>query len=193
MNLIYVIEDEPIMADCIASAIKGVAEEPSEIAVFNDGVSAMAAINEKLPDVILLDVLLTGPDGFALLNEMLSYHDTAKIPVVLISSLDLAGRDLSHYGVKQILDKTKMTPEDIYAAIKAALNAPAETFAETPATRPLSQETSPVSSVSPEPSVATPTTVAASPTQTPPQPNAPINLNDFKERLAASAQDPHAQ
>lgn len=189
MNLIYIIEDEPIMADCIASAIKGVAEEPSEIAVFNDGVSAMAAINEKLPDVILLDVLLTGPDGFALLNEMLSYPDTAKIPVVLISSLDLAGRDLSHYGVKQILDKTKMTPEDIYAAIKAALNAPAET----PTAQPSPQEAASLSSVSPEPPVATPTTVVTSPFQTPPQPNTPINLNDFKERLAASVQDPHAQ
>lgn len=186
MSLIYIIEDEPIMADCIASAIMGVAEEPVEIAVFNDGVSAMAAVNENLPDVILLDVMLTGPDGFAFLNEMISYPDTAKIPVVLISSLDLSKRNLSHYGVKQTLDKAKMTPEDIYAAIKAALSAPAEeaianTLAEAePQVQPASMPTQEMSA----PLTPAPASV--------PQPNnTPINLNDFKERLAAS-QDPHA-
>ncbi len=184
MSLIYIIEDEPIMADCIASAIMGVAEEPVEIAVFNDSVSAMAAVNEKLPDVILLDVMLTGPDGFAFLNEMISYPDTAKIPVVLISSLDLSKRNLEHYGVKQVLDKAKMTPEDIYAAIKTALSAPAEAAIAIALTE---AEIQVESSVVPElPKSSAPISTPA------PQPsNTPINLNDFKERLAAS-QDPHA-
>lgn len=185
MSLIYIIEDEPIMADCIASAVIGVAKEPVEVAIFNDGISAMAAVNEKLPDVILLDVMLTGPDGFAFLNEMISYPDTAKIPVVLISSLDLSKRNLEHYGVKQVLDKAKMTPEDIYAAIKTALSVPAEAAVATA----LAEAEVPV-----EPSVpGLPTSSTPAPdTTSVPQPgNTPINLNDFKERLAAS-QDPHA-
>lgn len=186
MSLIYIIEDEPIMADCIASAIMGVAEDPVEIAVFNDGVSAMEAVNEKLPDVILLDVMLTGPDGFAFLNEMISYPDTAKIPVVLISSLDLSKRNLSHYGVKQILDKAKMTPEDIYAAIKAALSAPVEEAATTTVAEAESQA-QPVSISTQE--VSAPSIPASMPT--PQSNNTPINLNDFKERLAAS-QNHHA-
>lgn len=186
MSLIYIIEDEPIMADCIASAIMGVAEEPVEIAVFNDGVNAMAAVNKKLPDVILLDVMLTGPDGFAFLNEMISYPDTAKIPVVLISSLDLSKRNLAHYGVKQTLDKAKMTPEDIYAAIKSALSAPAEAAIAAALAETEPQPTAPAVPELPAPAAPAPTPAPA------PQPsNAPINLNDFKERLAAS-QDPHA-
>ena len=124
MSLIYIIEDEPIMADCIALSVKSTATEPVEIAVFNDGVSAMEATSEHLPDVILLDVMLSGPDGFTFLNEMISYPDTAKIPVILISSLDLSGRNLEHYGVRQVLDKAKMTPEDIHAAIEATLTTP---------------------------------------------------------------------
>lgn len=125
MSLIYIIEDEPIMADCLAAAIAGVAEESFEYGIFNDAVTAMAAVNEHLPDVILLDVMLSGPDGFTFLNEMLSYHDTAKIPVILISTLDLTHRNLEHYGVVKVLDKAKMTPEDIYEAIQAALVHPA--------------------------------------------------------------------
>lgn len=180
MSVIYIIEDEPIMADCIASAILGVAKDPVEIAVFNDGVAAITAMNEKLPDVILLDVMLTGPDGFALLNEMISYPDMAKIPVVLISSLDLSKRNLEHYGVKQVLDKAKMTPEDIYAAVQTALSAPAEAAIASALTE---TEPQPEEAIVPELPASTPTPVS--------QPNAPIDLKTFKERLAAN-QDPHA-
>ena len=58
---------------------------------------------------ILLDV----PDGFTFLNELLSYTDTAKIPIVIVSSIDFSGRDLTEYGVVGVLDKTKMLPKEI--------------------------------------------------------------------------------
>ena len=44
--------------------------------------------------MIFLDILLTGPDGFTFLNELISYSDTAKIPIVIVSSLDFSGKDL---------------------------------------------------------------------------------------------------
>lgn len=125
MSLVYVIEDDQIMADCIALAIHGATEtlsdgtesEPPEVLVFNDAVSAINSIDEALPDVILLDVMLSGPDGFTFLNELISYHDTAHISVALITSLNLAGRNLEHYGAFRILDKGTMTPADIQAAV----------------------------------------------------------------------------
>ena len=167
MSLIYIIEDEPIMADCIASAIMGIAEGSNDIAVFNDGVSAMEAVNERLPDVILLDIMLTGPNGFAFLNEMISYPDTAKIPVILISSLDLSKRDLSHYGVVQTLDKAKMTPEDIYAAIKSALQNDTTTKNTTSVAEPIIPESVP------------PVVIPENPV---------VSLDDFKQKLADSNQ-----
>ena len=63
--------------------------------------------------MIFLDILLDGPDGFTFLNELVSYTDTAKIPVVIISSLDLSDKDLSVYGVVGVLDKAEMVPKDI--------------------------------------------------------------------------------
>ena len=120
MTLLYIIEDDPMMADCMALAVHSTVKEPTRIEIFHDAVTAMQAVNEELPDIILLDVLLSGPDGFTFLNEMISYHDTARVPIILVSSLDLSHRDLSHYGVVQILDKATMTPEDIAAAIELA-------------------------------------------------------------------------
>lgn len=159
MSLVFIIEDEPIMAECMALAATGatsyphdrhatvmsagsavstdvtdavvnnppsttptkVSADPQEdrlrTRIFNDALSAMAGIREELPDVILLDILLTGPDGFTFLNELASYSDTMRIPVALVTNLDLSKHNLEHYGIYQILNKTTMTPEDIRAAV----------------------------------------------------------------------------
>ena len=106
--MIYIIEDDEIMAECVALACKN-----HETRIFPHAIAAMDAIAEELPDLIFLDILLTGPDGFTFLNELVSYDDTAKIPVVIISSLDFKDKDLSPYGVVGILDKATMVPNDI--------------------------------------------------------------------------------
>lgn len=121
MSLLYIIEDEPILAECVATSVYELAQGALRINVYNDAISAIEAINEELPDVILLDVLLGGHDAFTLLNELISYPDTARIPVVIMTSLKLQLDSLEHYGVVEILDKMKMTPDDIYAAVNKAL------------------------------------------------------------------------
>ena len=108
------------MAECIALSVRAASNSPAA-QVFHNAIEAMQGISQQLPDVILLDVLLDGPDGFTFLNELISYQDTARIPVVLISSLDFSNRNLSHYGVVQVLQKSTMTPEDIQLAVINAL------------------------------------------------------------------------
>ena len=111
--MIYVIDDDEIMADCIARACK------EEVKIFSNAIEAMGAIDEgELPELIFLDILLDGPDGFTFLNELVSYKDTAKIPVVIISSLDFSDKDLSVYGVVGILNKSIMEPREIYEFAK---------------------------------------------------------------------------
>lgn len=86
--------------------------------------AAIQAIDEKCPDVIILDVLLTGNTAFALLHELQSYGDTGDIPIILCTNLadDLSLDDLGHYGVKKILDKTTMLPSDMIAAVKGVIS-----------------------------------------------------------------------
>ncbi|MBR5647848.1 response regulator [Candidatus Saccharibacteria bacterium] len=105
--MIFVIEDDPIMARCIKNAAG------ADARIFSNAIEAMQALDEEMPKLIFLDILLTGPDGFTFLNEMISYPDTAKIPVVIVSSLDFGSKDLSVYGVVGILNKDTMTPDDI--------------------------------------------------------------------------------
>ena len=107
--MIFVVDDDEIMAGCVTKALQG-----RKTKIFSNVIEVMAEIsNGNIPEMIFLDILLIGPDGFSLLNELASYDDTAKIPIVIISSLDFRGMNLMEYGVVGILSKDTMKPEEI--------------------------------------------------------------------------------
>lgn len=83
--------------------------------------AAIATIDDRAPDVIVLDVMLEGGTAFALLHELQSYEDTARIPVILCSNIP--GELLDHvalerYGVRVVLDKSTMRPYDLLSAVE---------------------------------------------------------------------------
>ena len=105
---VFVIDDDKMMAECIARAAG------EDVLMFSNAIEAMNEVGEGVvPELIFLDVLLEGPDGFTFLSELVSYTDTAKIPIVVVSSLDFESVDLSVYGVVGVLNKDTMVPEDI--------------------------------------------------------------------------------
>ena len=111
--MIFIIDDDEIMAECIAKACR------QNTRIFHNAIEAMQAIDDgELPQLILLDILLDGPDGFTFLHELISYTDTAKIPIILISTLDFKQQDLSMYGVVGTLDKSTMTPQEIFSYVQ---------------------------------------------------------------------------
>lgn len=106
--MIFIVDDDKDMANCI-KRICG-----AESMIFADAISAMNEIaNGNIPNLIFLDILLDGPDGFTFLNELVSYSDTASVPVVVVSSLNLIHHGLSEYGVVGILNKDTMLPKEI--------------------------------------------------------------------------------
>lgn len=113
---IYIIDDDELFADCIKSAIKK-HDKSITIKTFGNALDAMNSLDD-LPDLIFLDILLPGPDGFTFLNELASYPDTAKIPVVLVTSLTLPETDLSIYNIQGILNKEKMKPTEVIEYVK---------------------------------------------------------------------------
>lgn len=64
------------------------AREGYEVASVASGEAALAAIAEEAFDLVLLDVLMPGVDGFAVLERIKANPDTRAIPVIMISALD---------------------------------------------------------------------------------------------------------
>lgn len=117
MALAYIIEDNEIMSELFARYLNGI----TETKIFHDAISAISEISDDQPDLIFLDILLTGPDGFTFLNEIVSYEDTGKIPVVIISSLDFQLESLKNYNVVKILNKDTLLPSDLRAVAQEIL------------------------------------------------------------------------
>lgn len=107
--MIWVVDSDQVMAECVVRAIM-----PNDTCIYHDVIEAIEGLAEGVPDLIFLEIMLAGPDGFTLLNELMSYGDTMRVPVVVVSGLTtFSGRDLSAYGVVGVLDKATMKPEDI--------------------------------------------------------------------------------
>ncbi|MDO8296031.1 MAG: PleD family two-component system response regulator [Caulobacter sp.] len=64
------------------------AAEYYEVITANDGPTALAIAASESPDIILLDVMMPGMDGFAVCRRLKDDPVTRHIPVVLVTALD---------------------------------------------------------------------------------------------------------
>jgi CheY-like chemotaxis protein len=89
----------------------------------SSAIEAIDKIDEVKPDVIVLDILLAATTGLTLLHELQSHGDLATIPVIICtnSAADIDLKQLRPYGVRRVLDKTIMHPDDLVVALKSVL------------------------------------------------------------------------
>ncbi len=61
--------------------------EEYDIAVAMDGESALEAVEDDLPDLILLDIMMPDIDGFEVCKRLKGNPETDNIPIVFLSAL----------------------------------------------------------------------------------------------------------
>ena len=117
---VLVIEDDPWFAE---QHLRVLREAGFTVRMAADGITAIEELDNNAPDAIILDIFLPGPNAFVLLHEIQSYVDLAKIPVIICSgsALDIPKRELAILGVREVLDKATMRPDEVAIAIKRAL------------------------------------------------------------------------
>ena len=72
-----------------------------------NGKGALARLSDRLPDLILLDLMMPEMDGFAFLEALRTVRTWQAIPVVVITAKDLSAEDRRRLngGVEQIIQK----------------------------------------------------------------------------------------
>ena len=80
-------------------------------------------ISENIPDIILLDIVLPGIDGFEILKRIKSDPKIQKIPVIMLSNLGQSeNNDKSEgMGAVKFLVKAAVTLDEIIEEIKAVI------------------------------------------------------------------------
>jgi signal transduction histidine kinase len=93
-----------------------------EVVAVADGEAALVAAREKIPDLVLSDVMMPKLDGFALLNRLRKDERTRSIPIVLLSAR--AGEESRIEGLDAGADDYLIKPfsaKELLARVKATL------------------------------------------------------------------------
>ncbi|HOA20324.1 MAG TPA: response regulator transcription factor [Sedimentibacter sp.] len=86
MRLIYCVEDEAGIRELITLALSTADFEVKE---FEDAAAFYAEMKNKLPDLILLDLMLPKIDGMTVLRELKANSEFKAIPVIILTAKSL--------------------------------------------------------------------------------------------------------
>ena len=114
--MIWCVEDDPSIRDIVVYALNSTGLEAYG---FEDGQIFWDTLQEKQPDLILLDVMLPGIDGIELLTRMKGMERFREIPVIMatakgtefdkVQSLDLGADDylVKPFGMMEMVSRVK--------------------------------------------------------------------------------------
>lgn len=112
MAKILLIEDDKFLRELMARKLITL---NYDVSVAVDGEEGLQKIKDEKPDLILLDLILPGINGFEVLERAKNDPTTVTIPVIILSNLG-QGEDIERglkLGAKDFLVKAHFTPQEI--------------------------------------------------------------------------------
>ncbi len=117
---ILVVEDDKFLRELICRKL---IKEGYDVHEAVDGEDGLKKAKEAMPDLVLLDLILPGIDGFEVLARIKENPKTSILPIVILSNL--GQKDEVEKGLKlgaiDFLIKAHFTPEEIVEKIRAIL------------------------------------------------------------------------
>jgi len=104
---VLVIDDEPAARETVEALLAG---EPYDLFLAANGEEGLALATSLRPDVVLLDVMMPGMDGFAVCRRLRADPELAPVPVVMVTALD--DRDSRLEGLRAGADDFLAKPFD---------------------------------------------------------------------------------
>ncbi len=98
---ILVIDDDPDIVICIQIML----EDAGYQVITADQADDIDYLLNELPDVIILDMLLSGKDGRQITKYLKSKENTRYIPIIMISAHPNAGREAQAHGADHFIAK----------------------------------------------------------------------------------------
>ncbi|MFA6322488.1 MAG: response regulator [Candidatus Buchananbacteria bacterium] len=81
---VLIVEDDALLSRVLSD---GFSKEGFKVLMVSNGNDVMAAIDRFSPQMILLDLVIPGLDGFAVLKQIKSQDKIKNIPVAVLSNL----------------------------------------------------------------------------------------------------------
>ena len=118
--LVLIVDDDPRIREFVRVNLEMDGYVVREAGSADEG---LAALEEQPPDLILLDVMMPGVDGWEMLRRMQERHGMGSIPVIMFSGqVESSDDDAQARGAQGFLGKP-FNPQDLIARTKELLRA----------------------------------------------------------------------
>lgn len=114
------IEDDLLLSDMIS---RKCSINKCELLHAIDSVQAFDILSKETPDIIILDILLPGKNGFEILEELKKNESTKNIPVIILSNFgqrEEIEKGLT-LGAEKYLVKATLTLDEIMTQVSEVL------------------------------------------------------------------------
>jgi signal transduction histidine kinase/CheY-like chemotaxis protein len=114
---VLVVEDDATQRERVRSWL-----EPPQwlVTEAENGRAALERLKDTVPDVIILDLMMPEMDGFQLVAALQQHPQWRRIPVVVVTALDLSAEDRARLnsGVETVLLKESFRPADLIDGLR---------------------------------------------------------------------------
>jgi DNA-binding response OmpR family regulator len=112
---VLVVDDDPKAVELIAVRVPGLAVHRAY-----GGREAIDAARRELPDLIVLDLMMPGVDGFDVVRALQEQPDTARIPILVVTSKQVTAEERGRLNghVTTVIEKTAFDSERFMAEVR---------------------------------------------------------------------------
>ncbi len=88
-----------------------------------NGVQALTQIQERIPDFLILDLMMPELDGFEVLRQLRASKDALNLPVLIVTGIDLSPEEKDYLKKRMaiLIDKRAAATESLIQTVKQAL------------------------------------------------------------------------
>jgi CheY-like chemotaxis protein len=120
MSYVLVVDDDPDAREVLTTIVE---ELGLKTRCADDGREALEVIREEVPQLVLLDLMMPGLDGFGVLSKLRGVPETRYIPVIVVTAYARQQIDMLMLpGVTDVIQKGMLSIDSISSLIMSTLH-----------------------------------------------------------------------
>lgn len=122
-KVFLIVDDDPATLEMHVRIVQSRLGEQHQVLKARNGREALELMQQQRPDLVLLDLMMPGLNGFEVLAAMRAKDSTRDIPVIVLTGQVLTEKEIVrlNQGVTTVLEKGLFSVEETLAHIDAAL------------------------------------------------------------------------
>jgi CheY-like chemotaxis protein len=94
-----------------------------EVVIAQDGLDAIEALKQQIPDILLLDIIMPNMNGFEVLEAVRKNPDYKELPIIMLTNLSQSSDELQarELGANDYMIKSNITLKQLVERIESIL------------------------------------------------------------------------